>query len=103
MSSCANQSGGAGVHLTIVARGHVAVFRGWEHSVVIHKSRIEQEQITGEPNIFEIEDDAFLAAVEANDPSKVRSLYADACKTLAFCLAANESLETGEPVQVPAV
>ncbi len=43
----------------------------------------------------------FLAAVEAQDQSLVRSSYADATRSLAVTLAANRSLETGkiEPVQ----
>lgn len=100
MSCCANRSGGGGVHLTVVAAHHLTTFTGWEHTAVIHKSRIEQEHITGEPNIFEMEDGAFIQAVETGDASLVRSPYADGLKTLAFCLAANKSLETGEVVVV---
>ena len=100
MSCCANTSGGAGVHLTIVAKEMVAAFTGWEQSAVITTGKGEQEQIAGEPDIFAIEDAAFLKAVSANDPSLIRAPYADAIKSLAFCLAANASLETGQPVQV---
>jgi predicted dehydrogenase len=99
MSCCASRAGGA-VHLTISASRHYMTFNGWEHTAVIRKSAIEEEHITGEMNIFEIEDGTFIEAVKANDVSLLRSSYADGCKTLAFCLAANKSLELGEPVQV---
>lgn len=102
MSCCAIRAGG-GVHLTVAATQHLISFTGWEHSAVIVKSRIEEERITGESNIFELEDGAFVEAVRTGDASLVRSPYADAIKTLAFCLAANRSLETGELVSVPSL
>jgi len=103
MSSCASRTGGGGVYLTLVALQHHVAFTGWDHSVVIRKSRLEEERITGEANIFEIEDAAFLEAVQTGDAGQIRSPYADAVKTLAFCLAANRSLETGLPVEVASV
>ena len=102
MSSCASRAGG-GVHLTVAGMKHYVTFTGWEHSVVIRKSAIEEERITGEPNIFELEEEAFVEAVKSGNRSLVLSPYADALKTLAFCLAANKSLETGTSVKVAAV
>jgi len=102
MSSCAGRAGG-GVHITLVAARHYITFTGWEHSVIIHKSRLEEERITGEPNIFEMEDSAFVSAVQSGDASGIRAPYAEAVKTLAFCLAANKALETGLPVEVASV
>jgi myo-inositol 2-dehydrogenase / D-chiro-inositol 1-dehydrogenase len=99
VSCCASRAGG-GVHLTIAATKHYMTFTGWEHALVVRKSTIEEEHIAGEPNIFEIEDGAFIEAVKTGDASLVRSPYADALKTLAFCLAAGKSLETGAPVEV---
>ena len=49
---------------------------------------------------FAIEDAAFVNAVATGDPSALRSTYADAAKTLAISLAANESAETGEPIRL---
>lgn len=103
VSCCANRSGGGGVHLTVVAAHHLSVFTGWEHTAIIHKSRIEQIHIAGEPNIFEIEDAAFVKAVASGDASTIRSPYADAVRTLAFCLAADRSLETGKPIKVATI
>jgi myo-inositol 2-dehydrogenase/D-chiro-inositol 1-dehydrogenase len=102
MSCCASRAGGS-VHLTISAVHHYMSFTGWEHSLVIRKSPIEEERITGEPNIFEIEDDAFVRAVSTADATPLKSCYSDGVRTLAFCLAANLSLETGEVVTVPLV
>ena len=45
-------------------------------------------------------DRTFLEAVLNNDPSKLRTSYADAVKTLAVGLAANESMATGKAVKV---
>lgn len=99
LSSCASKAGG-GVHLTVAARNHYVTFTGWEQSAVIRKSALEEERITGENNIFEIEDGAFIEAIRTGDRSLVLSPYSDAIKTLAFCLAANESMASGQPVLV---
>jgi len=45
-------------------------------------------------------DRAFIDAVISGDGSKIRSSYADAWKSTAFCLACNESMATGLPVKV---
>lgn len=46
------------------------------------------------------EDRIFIEAVMTGDRSKILSPYADGVKTLAVTLAANESAERGEPVEV---
>ena len=45
-------------------------------------------------------DRTFIEAVISGDGSKIRSPYRDAYKTLAFVLAANESMATGKSVKV---
>lgn len=45
-------------------------------------------------------DRTFLDAVLTGDPSRIRSPYADAYKSVAFAMACNESMETGLPVKV---
>jgi predicted dehydrogenase len=45
-------------------------------------------------------DRTFIDAVISGDASKIRSPYADAWKSVAFCLACNESMNTGLPVKV---
>ncbi len=42
----------------------------------------------------------FLNAVKSGDASKLKSTYADAVKSLAVVLAANESMKTGQAVKV---
>ena len=44
------------------------------------------------------EDRTFLDAVKTNNPSLVKSPYADACKSLALTLACNESINTGKEI-----
>ena len=43
-------------------------------------------------------DKAFIKAVMTGSTEGVRSTYPDAVKSLAVTLAANESIETGQPV-----
>lgn len=45
-------------------------------------------------------DRTFLDAVLTGDPSRIRSPYADAYKSVASAMACNESMETGLPVKV---
>ena len=45
-------------------------------------------------------DRTFIDAVLTGDPSKIRSPYADAYKSVAFTIACNKSMETGMPVKV---
>jgi len=47
-----------------------------------------------------IEDRTFIDAIKTGDPSAIRSPYRDALKTLRLVLAANESIETGKPVDL---
>ena len=45
-------------------------------------------------------DRTFIEAVISGDASKIRSPYEDAVKSLAFGLACNKSIETGQPVTI---
>jgi hypothetical protein len=45
-------------------------------------------------------DRTFVDAAISGDPSKIRSPYADAYKSVAFTLACNRSMETGLPEKV---
>jgi hypothetical protein len=53
-------------------------------------------------NAYLREDQVFLEAIRSGDGSRIRSSYADAVKSLAVSLAANESYQTGKPVAVRA-
>lgn len=54
-------------------------------------------------NTMMTEDQAFVEAVARRDPARLRSPYADAAKTLAVTLAAEESARSGQPVDVAKV
>ena len=45
-------------------------------------------------------DRTFVDAVISGDPSKIRSPYADAVRSLAFGLACNQSMDSGLPVRI---
>lgn len=46
------------------------------------------------------EDRTVIDAIKAHDQSLIRSPYRDACKTLALTLACNESIRTGQVIQL---
>jgi myo-inositol 2-dehydrogenase/D-chiro-inositol 1-dehydrogenase len=99
MSSLSSNAGG-GIFLKLHTLNHNIGFTGWEHSVSIKAKEGEPEEIAGEPNVFALEDAAFLQAIRDNDPSKILSTYSDGAKSAALSLAANKSLETGKPVEL---
>ena len=47
-----------------------------------------------------VTDARFPQGVLSGDPSKIRSPYADAVRTMEFVMACNRSMETGLPVRV---
>jgi len=99
-ASCSADGGGGGVSLSVYANQTTALFTGWEHSLRLLRKDAKPEEIPGEPDIFAVEDAAFIEAVRRNDPSKVMCPYSDGLKTLKVTLAANKSMETGRPVKV---
>lgn len=63
--------------------------------------RATGEEIVRAPsNAMAVEDAVFVEAVKTGDGSKIRSPYADAVRTLAVTLAANESAVSGKPVRL---
>ena len=100
-SAWLSKAGGMGVYLTLLSRDHKTEFSGWNNDVrITHAGGQHVEEIKGEANIFEIEDSAWIKAVKTGKPSGVLSDYADAVKSLAISLAANESMTTGKPVKL---
>lgn len=49
------------------------------------------------------EDRTFLDAVKNNQPELIRSPYADACKSLALTLACNQSIQSGQAIDLSQV
>lgn len=97
-AGCCANAGGTGVALNVYANNTTALFTGWNHAVKIHQTGKDVVEIQEASEIFPVEDAAFLQAVRANDPSAVKSSYADAVKSLAISVAANESMDSGQPV-----
>lgn len=100
-ASCSTNGGGGGVTLNIYANKTSALFTGWEHSLRLLRVKMEPEEITGEPNIIEIEDNAFIEAVRLKDASRILCSYPDGLETIKVTLAANESMTKGKPVKIP--
>lgn len=97
-ASCSTNVGGSGVTLNVYANYTTALFSGWEHSVRILQAGKEEKTLAGEPNIFDLENAAFIKAVRTGDPSPILSTYEDGVKSAQVSLAANKSMETGKAV-----
>jgi myo-inositol 2-dehydrogenase/D-chiro-inositol 1-dehydrogenase len=100
-SSCSTSLGG-GVSLTVWGTDLRAEFTGWEHSVAIHLPEGELVTIPGEQNIFSLEDRAFIDSVKAGKDAGILATYQDGLKATAIACAANESMETGQIVEIKA-
>lgn len=98
LASAATPVGG-GVSLEVLGMKSAVKFKGWGHDVEITQGE-ETEKFSSVDEIFPVEDRAFLDAVRTGDKSKVRTDYADAFKTARLTLAANQSAETGKPVDL---
>jgi predicted dehydrogenase len=98
--SSASTSQGGGVSLTTWGTDMRAEFTGWEHSVRIMLPDQEPVAIAGEPNIFRLEDRAFVDSVKAGKDMGILATYEDGLKATAIAVAANESMATGEVVRV---
>jgi len=99
-ASCSADAGGGGVALTIYTNKTTALFTGWEHTLRLLREEAEPEEIPGEPDIFSIEDAAFVEAVRKGDPSGVMCSYSDGLKTIEVTLAANKSMDIGRPIKI---
>jgi len=100
-ASCSSNSSGWIITLNIYANKTAAFFNGWEHNLKLLRLNMGALEVPGEPNIFEIEDNAFIDAVRLNDPTKILCTYADGLKTMEVTIAANISMETGKAVKLP--
>lgn len=91
---------GGGITLDILGMNSALKFSGWSHDVRIVREGGAEETVAGVGEIFPIEDRAFLDAVQSGDKTKVLSHYTDAFKTARITLAANESAQSGRPVDI---
>jgi len=102
LASAATPVGG-GVSLDILGTKTAAKFNGWGHDVKIitrGEGGNTEESFASEGAIFPLEDRTFLDAVRTGDRTKIRTDYADAYKTVQVALGANESADTGKPVDL---
>jgi len=99
-ASCSSNARDGGVSLTIYGLRTTALFTKWEHNLRLLQVDKWHEEILGEPDIFEVEDNAFVDAVRLNDASKILCPYSDGLKTLEITLAANMSMKTGTPMKI---
>ena len=96
LSSCVAEQG-YGTGLQVIARGMtVEIVKG--DLVVVRED--ETVRYPGRNNPYQLENELFLQAIEEGNPSLIRSAYGDVVDSLAVTLAANESMETGEVVQL---
>ena len=98
-SSCSTALGG-GVSLDVWGTELKAAFTGWEHSVRIDLPGGEQITIPGGDNIFGTEDRAFIDAIKAGENRGILATYEDGLKATAIACAANESMETGQVIDL---
>ncbi len=106
MAACSAGASG-GVFLNVWSANHTARFSDWGHHLSLTKSgNKEAEEIKGDvgisspDSIFTLEDRAFIDAVKSGDRSGIKSCHADGVRSTLVCLAANESIEKGQPVLV---
>jgi predicted dehydrogenase len=94
-TSCAAEEGKVG--LEVVADGATLDITQDAVSGVVDGEEVEEEF---DANPYARELDAFLEAVESGDDSAVRAPYRDAVESLALTLGVNESIESGESVDL---
>jgi myo-inositol 2-dehydrogenase/D-chiro-inositol 1-dehydrogenase len=99
-ASCSTNAGDGEISLRIFALRTTALFTKWEHNLRLLQVDKWHEEYPGEPNIFEIEDNSFIDAIRLDDASKILCPYSDGLRTLEVTLAANTSMETGQPVKI---
>lgn len=99
-SACYLTNSGAGKSgLEVYCRESRVEYR-LRKSVTYHEKRETRERLLGNQHGFDC-DRTFIEAVQSGDPGRVRSPYADASKSLAVVLAADESLKNGgKPVSL---
>ncbi|HEY3398061.1 MAG TPA: Gfo/Idh/MocA family oxidoreductase [Armatimonadota bacterium] len=89
-----------GIFLDLYARNVAVAFSGWSHDAEIYTAGKKKPQAVAgvaasAPDIFAVEDAAFLKAVRTGNPAGIKTTYGDALKTLELTVAATESAAKG--------
>jgi predicted dehydrogenase len=88
------------IDLRIYSKNIAGIFEGWGHSLTLMRHGYDLEKIPAEEDVFKKENDAFINAIITGDSKLILSSYSDALKTLRVTLAANESIETNQPISI---
>ena len=99
LASVATPAGG-GILLDVHGMESSVKFSCWGHDATILRKDAEPEVVKSAGDIFAIEDRAFLNAVASGDRSQVLAPYVDSFKTAQLTIAANQSAQTGKPVEL---
>ena len=95
---CASCSSGArgGVFMDVYGLSTAVKLSGWSHDAEIYLAgKKTPKRVASRPDIFAVEDAAFLKAVRTGNASGVMTSYGDALKTCELTVAATESAEKG--------
>lgn len=95
---CASCSSGArgGVFMDVYGLGTAVKLTGWSHDAEIYLAgKKTPKKVASVPNVFAVEDAAFLKAVRTGNPAGIMTTYGDALKTCELTVAATESAEKG--------
>ena len=99
ISNCCLLPVGHHVGLDVYTDRGVLEIRGDE---LREKTKEGTRAVRNESNPYFVEDEAFVHALRTGDSSRILSDYADALRTHAVTVAANESAASGKPVALPA-
>jgi len=91
---------GGGILLEVLGMNSAIKFSGWGHDARILRRDAEEETVKSVSDIFAVEDRQFLDAIHTGDASKVLSTYVAAFNNARITLAASESAQSGQPVDV---
>jgi myo-inositol 2-dehydrogenase / D-chiro-inositol 1-dehydrogenase len=94
-ASCSSSARG-GVFFDVYSLDTAVKLTGWGHSAEIFVTgKKTPKTIAWRPDIFAVEDAAFLKAVRTGNTAGIMTNYADALKTCELTVAATESAESG--------
>lgn len=100
LHSCCASTARSLISLDVFATQIAFEFRGWDHACKIFRKGKDVEEIPGEPDIFKVEDAAFIKAVRAGNDKGILCSYPDALRTLEISIAANTSAARGKVIKL---